>query len=206
MRRDWLDLMANLDIVEHPEVSFPEEILEFEQTAGFILPEQYKEFCMVCGGMYFEKTEISILQVGFYDVQTYLDEDFEKRDICISYNDGQYEMQELVQNSRLFGRGSGYIFLIWDLRTYRENDKSYDIYLLRDWGNGTMDALNLGRNFYAFVRDYCIGQKINREFADLLSLEVDSDLRIINKSNSIRGFLNRKIVKIRVLLSQRSLD
>jgi SMI1-KNR4 cell-wall len=186
MRRDWLDLMANLDIVGHPYVSSPEEILEFEQIAGFILPEQYKEFCMVCGGMYFDKTELSIHQVGYYDVQSYLDEDFEKKDICISQNDGQYEMQELVQNSRHFGLGTGYTFLIWDLRTYSENDKSYDIYILRDWGNGTMDALNLGRDFYVFVKDYCTGEKMNREFAEILGFDVDSDFRIVNKLNSVR--------------------
>jgi hypothetical protein len=190
MKHTWRNLLAKLDIEGNPDISSPEEILEFEQIAGFTLPEQYKEFCMVCGGMFFDKTELEIFQVGFYDIQTYLEEDLEKRSICIDSNDGQYEMQELVENSRHFGLGNGYTFLRWDLRTYSENDKSYDIYVVRDWGNGTMDALNLGRDFYRFIKDYCIGQKINREFAEILSLEVDSDLRIINKPDTI-GYLEK---------------
>jgi hypothetical protein len=83
----------------------------------------------------------------------------------------------------MFGMGEYETLLLWDLRTYDELDDSYDIYILKD-GNIDVPTCNLGRDFYLFIRDFCMGQNVTQDFANLLELEIDENHRIIGKPNS----------------------
>jgi hypothetical protein len=179
----WNDLLSQLETERETYPSLPEHIVVFENICGFELLWQFKEYCKTFGAGVFKKTDICINGIDSYSpLSQMLEDDDIRKAFAFGMDDFPYE-KELIESSYMFGMGEYLTLLLWDLRTYSEIDDSYDIYILKD---RNIDVLlcNLGRDFYTFVRDFCMGQNVTQDFADLLELEMNKDRKIIGKPNS----------------------
>ena len=143
MNKKWRVLLNQLEIFQlHSEKSFweKEDIKKFEHDENIILPAEYKIFCQVFGtGILGE--DISIFRPDYYYYKL-IRKDFD-----------QYVL--------LFGRIEDECLLFWDLRTYSDLDRSYDIFIISEYGFPPYNIPHrVGRNFYFFIRDFCLGMKI----------------------------------------------
>ncbi|MEM8779341.1 MAG: hypothetical protein AAGF26_10820, partial [Cyanobacteria bacterium P01_G01_bin.49] len=65
---------------------------------------------------------------------------------------------DLLDSAFVFGREPSANSIFWDLRSYNNKDKSYDIY----WANSDCfsgEIYKLGRDFYEFITEFCLGTK-----------------------------------------------
>ena len=62
----------------------------------------------------------------------------------------------MLDNAYLFGVRHNFISFLFDLRSYSEQDKSCDIHAI-EYNSGF--TICFGREFFTFIRDYCIGEK-----------------------------------------------
>ncbi len=164
-----------------------EDIQAFEAEAGVVLPDGYKEFCQVFGsGMFGEEIRLycpcrvksaHIREVCWSAIASL------KQDVAleIQYSvEGQSSLDVekmkslavLLDSAFAFGDTPSAEILLWDVISYDETDKSYDIYIV------PMDALErftrIGRDFFEFVRDFCLNAKANLALlqADYLSKNI----------------------------------
>ncbi|HEY9908615.1 MAG TPA: SMI1/KNR4 family protein [Thermosynechococcaceae cyanobacterium] len=179
----WQELAQRIQFLEKQSghsISTDEDIEAFEQENNITFPEDYKEFCKIFGtGI--ANNWLMILCPGSFALSQY------QEGIGITI----YEIQEspsgnpecdqqkinVLENAFVFADdlGCGHFF-IWDLRTYRNEDKCYDIYwavwdapeskILED------DLKFIGRSFFEIVQDFCYGTR-NREL-----YETDEDIPI----------------------------
>ena len=141
------------------------QLEDFELQTGLTLPQGYQEFCQVFGagkfgfahGFFIDSPDIDNIEAELGSSQCILES-------CGS-SEWSSEVKELLENAYLFGGGDGLVAFIFDLRTYREEDRSYDIYGINCYDNLTF---YLGRDFFEFVRDICIGERAQAEFPELL--------------------------------------
>ncbi|AFY61910.1 SMI1/KNR4 family protein [Synechococcus sp. PCC 6312] len=176
----WYDLLAQLELSGDPSPNKQEDIAAFANICGFKLPQQFQDYCQVFGYGKFAKTQLSIYCINPFNMDSHLAIDSDIRETFSSYIEEDFPWQyNLLKNSFMFGTGDGYIILLWDLRTYSETDDSYDIYIYEDY-NIDMPYCYLGRDFYAFVRDFCMGQNITEAFADIIYPKPDEDDEIID--------------------------
>ncbi|MBV6622860.1 MAG: hypothetical protein KI793_07900 [Rivularia sp. (in: Bacteria)] len=61
-----------------------------------------------------------------------------------------------INSALQFASGQNNYYIYWDLTTYSDEDKNYDIYV-GTWDN--YDLIKIGRDFFTFVTDYCLGIK-----------------------------------------------
>ncbi|AFY53590.1 WD40 repeat-containing protein [Rivularia sp. PCC 7116] len=129
----WQILISQLEIVNKKNLPNTEQdILNFESQTGIILPIDYKVFCQLLGGGTFN---------GFIDIHSVIT----LRKLV------EFEIKELE-----FASGPNNYDICWDLTTYSEQDKNYDIYIKT---YDDFQWLKLGRDFFTFVIDYCLGMK-----------------------------------------------
>lgn len=147
------------------------QLLDFEFSAKVILPKGYKNFCQVFGDGKFGVNMLFIEIPDIENVEGQLTSNKIILDSCKDSFSWSIEVQELLDSAYLFGGGDNFVSLIFDLRTYSEQDKSYDIY-----GVACQSGLScyLGRDFFEFVRDFCIGERA-KEVSELL-VKVPPDL------------------------------
>jgi SMI1 / KNR4 family (SUKH-1) len=166
---DWNQILTELNVNFDLRLNSLEELDEFEKNSGIKLPEKYKEYCQNIGAFTFNETKLTVFNIDFDNLEDIIEEDIDIRETFTLYKEEFPEAQELLRNSFRFGMGYNLILLLFDLRTYSEIDRSYDIYILKD-RNVDMPMIKLGRDFYLFIKDYCMGQKMTKEFADLLGI------------------------------------
>lgn len=145
------------------------QLKDFESQTGFTLPKGYQEFCQVLGSGGFGSDGFFIDCPELEDIEGLLGSNQSILGACIEacqYSSSRSnEIEELLKNAYLFGGAPGRVSLIFDLRSYREEDRSYDIY-----GVGCEETFScyLGRDFFELVRDICIGDRAQKEFPELL--------------------------------------
>lgn len=129
----WQILIYQLEIVNGNSLASTEQdIHNFESQTGIILPIDYKVFCQLLGGGTFN---------GFVDIHSVIT----LRKLV------EFEIEELK-----FASGLNEYDIWWDLTTYSEQDKNYDIYIK---AYDDYQWLKIGRDFFTFVTDYCLGMK-----------------------------------------------
>jgi hypothetical protein len=165
MRDKWQDLFATIEIIQNfddgIEIPDEREIEIFEEQTRIVLPIDYKYFCGIFGTGRFTS-----------DLMIYCLPSSKSSDIVLTaikneidmFPHGQNRFMEvddiknLLDSALMFGDTSCADIFFWDLKTYNALDCSYDIY----WADGDVfDGYirKIGRDFFEFVRDFCIGDK-----------------------------------------------
>ncbi|HEY9852824.1 MAG TPA: SMI1/KNR4 family protein [Leptolyngbyaceae cyanobacterium] len=164
MLENWQALLAQLKVFESDEsqeIWQPEQLKLFELETGIILPEQYKEFCQVFGtGMFGDYMRI-------YCPNIYMSNLFinSVKDDVNNFPDPSHgkimdveSLKKLLEFAFMFGDNPSSDIVFWDLSSYSKSDDSYDIYIANsDCFAG--DIHKIGRNFYEFIRDFCLGTR-----------------------------------------------
>jgi hypothetical protein len=142
------------------------EIADFEEGFKIALPLEFKSFCRMFGSVSFgNEVYIRCLDVD-YGVERrrkyFQDILLPQRETFLEWELHRQEAYEricdLVEYAYFFGSTSVGLYFCFDLRTYDITDERCDIYvisLVRDFGIEC-----LGRNFFDFIRDYCLGTKL----------------------------------------------
>ncbi|WP_445632126.1 SMI1/KNR4 family protein [Nostoc sp. DSM 114167] len=128
----------------------------FESQAGFALPQEYKNFCQVFGSGEFGFNQFFIEVPNCEDIEGGLTSNEIILESCKDSFSWSLKVQELLDNAYLFGGGNNFLSFIFDLRTYSEQDERYDIYALQFY-SGFISYL--GRDFFKFICDFCIGEQ-----------------------------------------------
>ena len=139
-----------------------EECEDVEKERGIIFPKAYKEFCQVFGTGCFGNDCIEIQCPTRYwlDHVNVARQKGIANSIKLSNNEivinNKEEIMSLLSSATFFG-GLDYFGVFWDLRTYSQEDDSYDIYwALISCEEG--DIFRVGRNFVEFIQNFCLGQ------------------------------------------------
>lgn len=180
----WQELLAKLEVLSYRDTISKEQLQYIEEELGFseeklycseeelrhaeaktgiVFPLEYKRFCQVFGtGMFGEFIniccptddwiEFSQEQVEALRSELRLRLPEQSRIMSIE------SILALLDAAFVFGSGDGDHVALWDLRTYSELDLSYDIYwMTTDDFDGHIYCV--GRDFFEFVRDFCLGNK-----------------------------------------------
>lgn len=164
MIENWQALLAQLEVIDSSfgsEIWSEEDFQAFEIKTGIILPTEYKEFCQVFGtGCFGDFVSIFCpnIQLSNICLEAIKDEitEFPHQDLEKMLD--RKSLIQLLDSAFVFGTEPRANSIFWDLRTYSELDKSYDIY----WANSDCfdgEIYQVGRNFSEFVRDFCLGTK-----------------------------------------------
>jgi hypothetical protein len=65
----------------------------------------------------------------------------------------------LLSNAFAFGMSDMAVLFLWDLGSYSSEDDSYDIYCLQ---LNSIKSYFLGRSFFEFVSEFCVGKRISQ--------------------------------------------
>ena len=133
------------------------ELLQFESRSGLTLPQEYKEYCQVFGDGRFGGNMFFIEIPEPENVEAQLTSNANILNAGESYNKWPIGITELLESAYLFGGGQSKFSFIFDLKSYDDKDKSCDIYGLSS--ESYLEFISrIGRSFFVFVRDFCIGK------------------------------------------------
>jgi SMI1-KNR4 cell-wall len=167
MLQDWQNLSCSLVL----DNDLPMEIITIEQFNYFEkkfkinFPEEYKEFCQIFGTGLFQST-FSIYAPSDYLLshQNLISLVIKNISQFPSNNPQEDERKiDLLSHSFIFGCDGGSYMFIWDLNTYCDVDKSYDMYwVLWDSPSDLFDQefKFLGRSFFDFIKNILLTPKI----------------------------------------------
>jgi hypothetical protein len=157
-------------------ISTDENIEAFERENNIVFPEDYKEFCKIFGtGL--AGNWLIILCPG----SSGLAQHQEGIDLTINHiqefpsgnPEADQQKIDILENAFVCADDSGCgHFFLWDLRTYRNEDKCCDIYWAV-WDAPESKILEndlrfIGRSFFELVQDFCYGTR-NRELYPMSS-------------------------------------
>lgn len=155
----WQALFEQVEVIDRgtPQNCTEADLLIFEAQTGIVLPAGYKEFCQVFGsGIFGNYMQVDSPDLNFSRENIgYLKEELRFQAEWDESIDIE-SIESLLNSAFIFGNNAHSDMLLWDLRTFSESDKSYDIYLAPFSG----PAVHLvGRDFAEFIRDFCLGMK-----------------------------------------------
>jgi len=170
----WQNLLGQLDVTEEDGASVCSlvELSRFESNCGVVLPEDYKTFCQVFGsGQFGDGMSISCIsrynEVTLEILKSVLEDGFDSE---LDYRLARGEsleiesIRELLDAALVFGGSGSTDVVLWDLRTYSSEDKSYDIYMSRI--ESFPGVCKVGRSFTEFVETFCLGVRPYDHFPD----------------------------------------
>src|SRR5262249_45288806 len=169
MVEKWESLFATLTVVcRSPLLCSDAEIERAERDLGFRFPTGYKEFCQVFGSgsfgdfirIYCPCPTPTSYDRGFQFVGLSLN-------LEMAVDSGELTPDEdkgillnrLLMHGYPFGDTINADSFFWDLTSYSEADHSFDIYWVPD--GEAMSVTKVGRNFFEFVSEFCLGPKLN---------------------------------------------
>jgi hypothetical protein len=162
------------------------ELEQFEFKVGYKLPLEYKNYLQIFGAGGFSSDGFRVHCPDVYNIDAFVGGNVSILESCklaFQYNKRwTNRLQDLIENSYIFGdRDSDEVEFVFDLRTWSNNDQSYDIYGLNF---SSCCYFQIGRDFFEFVRDCCIGKRIRRDFPDLIFIdESEDDPEFNNRTN-----------------------
>jgi len=156
-----------------------EELNLFECKTGLIIPQGYQEYCQVFGSGRFGINGFCIESPSIQYLEKHLGSNRGILEAQIAVLDrDESKGKQLLENSYLLGTGENCLLFVFDLRTYSDRDRSYDIYGVLDDEAGTVLTYFFGRDFFAFIRDICIGQQAKNRFPTWMNIipsEINQD-------------------------------
>jgi hypothetical protein len=207
----WKDLKrhSGLEVVisEHAtkmKLSTIQDLETFESLNKIILPNEYKEFCMIYGEGIFGINLFNIWCLPCSSNNGAEEEDMSARDIFYYDNDmidnyktGCYwdeGFETILESALFFGQGSQTeTSFIFDLKSYSSTDLSCNIYGIKcsTWNHGCQSSTGksyfLGRSFFKFIKEICIENKAELECPSLMP---SSDAYLL--SDDQPNYWNRK--------------
>lgn len=173
----WQELIQNIQFLKEEsdgsisteiETATPIEagIAAFEQQHNIVFPPDYREFCKLFGsgmaGDLFRFWCPGCAQLADRQEDLILTPNYIRK---FPSDNPEVDRQkiEILENGFIFADNLGSHILLWDLRTYRNEDSSYDIYYAL-WDAPESDVLEddikfVGRSFFELVRDFCYGSR-----------------------------------------------
>lgn len=169
----WRSLISNLEIIpaNNPGGALQMstlskvELTRIEGESALVFPDEYKAYCQVFGDGIFGWSEFHLSPPYPFKFDRYLLSKKIELEACQHLYPWSCSCLELLDNAYGFGCGEGDVHFVFDLRTYNSADRSANIYGLECYNGYTY---SFGRDFFAFVRDYCIGKKAEIECPELL--------------------------------------
>jgi len=178
----WQSLFSTLQVrynVASADGSIPSEpkyvktdldIETFEIVNRIKLPSDYKSYCKVFGnGIFSDWVSIFAISLAHSEESKYftrgaikyVQEDIQRGHVieCTDIN----FVNKLLDNCFAFAMSSTAGTILWDLSSYSESDGEYDIYYI------FLDDLcvsYLGRSFYEFITNFCLGSMWFEVFPD----------------------------------------
>jgi hypothetical protein len=160
----WENLLKGTTWLDPPNRLTEQEFHSVTKPYSFNIPSGYKEFYLTFGrcsfvdsiggdylDMYLNDFDLSITYLSFLrDSLERLIRDYPNEDFTF--------YKTLLGNCFNFAGSSDAQFYLWDLKSYSPKDNSYDIYLVRI---DSPDIFLVGRDFFTFVKDYCLGNKLH---------------------------------------------
>lgn len=163
----WRLLFSNLVIApgRNLKTVTEAELKSFEEESGIVFPVQFKEYCQVLGHGMFGYNEFMIYVPILEDWSSHLFAKQGELEACQDLYPWSQDCLDILDNGYLFGGAAGCAHFVFDLRTYDNSNQSYNIYGF-ECHYGFM--YNFGHDFFAFVRDYCIGSRAELDCPELL--------------------------------------
>lgn len=153
--------LTNLDLRESTSL---ETFLSIEVILKCRIPEAYKYFCqnLGTGGNYLFEI-YSISNHNLENLQNIAKEMIrliiENRELDAHNLNSEYsEYIKLLESSLIFGGSNGENIFLWDLRTYKSEDDSYDIYWYSNISPDGDRPILIGRDFTDFICEFFYGQ------------------------------------------------
>ena len=166
--KQWQVIFKQLRIIEKITERRISEYssLEFELTDNIILPLGYREFEVVFGSGYFgEHIQIfsPICYARSQEIIGYFKETLE-RELNYEREAGEqwFDPQQVAKAKRIldsaleFGHNFSGDSFVWDLASYQESDRSYDIYFVPSVAT---QVFMVGRDFVEFIREFALGSR-----------------------------------------------
>jgi SMI1 / KNR4 family (SUKH-1) len=181
--RKWKDLKqsSKLEVVvgesaTRMKLNEIHEIEAFESFTKIILPNEYKEFCLIFGEGIFGINLFNIWSLPSYDL---VEDIFSfDRDIILNCKAGchwEKSFENKIGSALFFGRGDNYgTYFMFDLSSYSPKDLSCDIYgincntLNYSHQESAGTSYFLGRSFFRFIKEICIEDNGSLECPKLL--------------------------------------
>ncbi len=173
---NWNALFNSLEISGDSNfVCEDKDIDLFEKKTEFALPNNFKEYCKVFGsGVHSREFSIycpcedggkwDLLTYGTWQLTALKDAvEFEINHSLKGFPAANYDkmrwLEDLLNHSFPFASNGFAESFIWDFNSYRESDKSYDIY--RVGIDSLEEAALVGRNFYKFITEFIYEHRID---------------------------------------------
>jgi hypothetical protein len=163
------------------EISTEEDISALEARTGLRFPEGYADFCQIFGKGYFGDDWIHFDVPKRENIESYLRSNSEIVDaysigIVDNPNFEDIQKQELIsllERSWIFGFGNQVLFL-FSQEVYGELNLTCKIYAF----DYDLNLYDLGRDFFAFLEEVCLGERIKEDFPELLESMLPLDKTI----------------------------
>lgn len=174
----WEKLICCLKFYESHSIQIlnKDKIAGFETDNRIHLPQDYKDFIRVFGAGCFgdfiriyspsSYTYRRISESNLEWTRSYIKE-YPSKDI-----EWDRELDDLLNNAFIFGGDDRGNSILWDLRSYKRSDDSYDIFWLDGYGmidegeEGNDVVFKIGRDFYKFICNFCCGLESYRILSD----------------------------------------
>jgi hypothetical protein len=167
MLKDWQNLISSINLIgdSFGELVNPSEFENFENQFDMIFPDEYKDFCQLFGTGAFQRA------FTLYSPSEYLSEQQELLTLTIEditrfpSNSPEEDLRKvnLLENAFIFGCDGGSYIFVWDLRTYMDMDKNYDIFVIL-WDSPSEsfneEIMFFGRSILGFVTDTLLTSKM----------------------------------------------
>jgi SMI1 / KNR4 family (SUKH-1) len=176
----WRELLSTLHVTEEEgtELSSEHDLSNFELEFNVRLPSGYKHFCQIFGtGLIGDFLRIycpSRNLVGSQEVIMGMAEQLRDHPSGNAKRDQEYI--ELLNLSLGFADDFGNVMFSWDLRTFSELDNSYDIYCGVWESPDEDDPILVGRDFFEFIQDFCLGRRAYEILPDSLKCIVPEEI------------------------------
>jgi hypothetical protein len=147
-------------------------LTKYEQTNNFRLPDDYKNFLSTYGGGGFGNNAIGITTpLNEKEREEERDRVVQalQRDSDVFTQNPQFNV---VKNGYIFGCSEGGTYFLFDLNSFRVEDACCDIYVFSILCPHIFISC-LGRDFFYFVRELCLNNKIDEWLPDNISLSTE---------------------------------
>jgi hypothetical protein len=179
----WRTLLEELEVTGAPGSScVSADLAQLEVELGITFPADYKEFCEVfgsgelggfirifcpCSAATSERISENSLS-SLVDLQGPSGLDALKQELSWElgrFNKGAStansarlsKLERILSAAFVFGDDPNAQVYLWDLSSFDQTRQTCDIYLIPT--DDLLDATYIGRDFFEFVRDFCLGSK-----------------------------------------------